>query len=91
MAFKKIQFASKSGILGIWKSFSIFEFKKISGFSMLIMPEIHNSTLRVKISVCLVHKKSNQDKTPTFQKNLEKVTNLYDKMHILYVKTKKRN
>ena len=57
----------------------------------MLSEKIHNSTLRVKISVCLVHKKSNQDKTPTFQKNLEKVTNLYDKMHILYVKTKKRN
>ena len=53
------------------------------GFSRLIMPseEIHSSTLRVKISVCLEHNKSNQDKTPTFQKNLEKVTNLYDKIN----------
>ena len=43
--------------------------------------KIHSSTLRVKISVCLEHNKSNQDKTPTFQKNLEKVTNLYDKIN----------
>ena len=51
MAFKKIQFASKSGILGIWKSFSIFEFKKFSGFSRLIMlgEKIHNSTQNLSL------------------------------------------
>ena len=48
MAFKKIQFASKSGILGIWKSFSIFEFKKFSGFSRLIYAEWKNSQFNFK-------------------------------------------